>query len=536
MSQRPKKLGRRHFLTGLGGFALAIPFLPSLEKQASGASAAARPNFFYLGSDHGGCWDDNFFPTSAMPNSVQAASGHTVTSGPLSAPVSGGTARMSAVLNASSAALSSALVAKMNVLRGLDVPWYIAHNTGLHLGNFARNDGNGGDNLVVAAMGMRPTIDQLMANSSSFYTSTDTATTKLKAMIMNSGRQLSWSFAVPTQGVQSAVQSVQGVNSSLQLFNSIFGGDPPAGPAPRKPVVDKILANYKSLRQGNTRLSAADKARLDTHIAMLAQLQSSLNARVSCTRPSTPTEDTNSHRSGSKSDTAKYGQLWMDVVAAAFACGASRIGVLGFGDTAGFSDYSGTDWHHDVAHQWYQDPPQGFLVQSYQGLFEQVFVYLAAKLEQLDAGNGQTVLDNSLLVWSQESGMETHGSYGVPVVTFGGAAGSMNSGLYCDYRQNGQSGAVMSLAQAAGGMGSAKMSSYVTYPGMLYEQWLASAIQLMGVPKSEFELWKDSSGNLEHGVGTPYLGADKPYAAHYGSLASSYFQNASNLLPFLAKA
>jgi hypothetical protein len=58
----------------------------------------------------------------------------------------------------------------------------------------------------------------------------------------------------------------------------------------------------------------------------------------------------------------------------------------------------------------------------------------------------------------------------------------------------------------------------------------------MGVPKNEFELWKDSSGNLEHGVGTPYLGADKPYAAHYGSLASSYFQNASNLLPFLAKA
>jgi len=535
MSYRPLKLGRRHFLTGLGGFALAIPFLPSLEKQASGAAAAARPNFFYLGSDHGGCWDDNFFPTSAMPSSVAAAPGHTVTSGPLAAKVASGRASLSSVLNASSTALTSALVAKMNVLRGLDVPWYIAHNTGLHLGNFARNDGNGGDNLVVAAMGMRPTIDQLMANSSSFYSSADTATTKLRSMIMNSGRQLSWSFAVPAQGVASPVQSVQGVNSSLQLFNSIFGGDQPPTPAPRPPVVDKILANYKSLREGNTRLSAADKARLDTHIAMLAQLQSTLTAHVACTVPVKPSEDSANHHSGSKSDTAKYGQLWMDVVAAAFACGASRIGVLGFGDTAGFSDYAGTDWHHDVAHQWYLDQPQAWLVQSYQGLFEQVFVYLADKLEQLDAGNGETVLDHSLLVWSQESGMETHGSYGVPVVTFGGAAGAMNTGLYCDYRQNGQTDAELSLARAAGGMGSPAMSSYVTYPGLLYEQWLATAIQLMGVPKSEFELWKDGSGNLQHGVGTPFLSADKPYVTHYGSLTSPYFQNASNPLPFLAK-
>ena len=537
MSQSPLKLGRRHFLAGVGGFALAIPFLPSLEKQANADAAAARPNFFYLGSDHGGCWDNHFFPTSATPNSAPVVSGHSVSSGALTATVNDGKASLSAVLNASSSTLSSALVAKMNVLRGLDVPWYIAHNTGLHLGNFARNDGNGGDNLVVAALGMRPTIDQLMASSSSFYTSTDVARTKLKSMIMNSGRQLSWAFAVPSQGVQSAVQSVQGVNSSLQLFNGIFGGEQTASPAPRPPVVDKILANYKSLREGNSRLSAADKARLDTHIAMLAELQSSLTARVSCTRPATPKEDAKQYEDyASASDAAKYGQLWLDVVAAAFACGASRIGVLGFGDTAGLCDYRGTDWHHDVAHQWYLDQQQAWLVQSYQGLFEQVFLYLAAKLDQLDAGNGQTVLDNSLLVWSQESGMETHASYGVPVVTFGGAAGAMNTGLYCDYRQNGQASAVIVPAQATGGMGSPQLDGYVTYPGLLYDQWLATALQLMGVPKAEFELWKDGSGKVEHGVGTPFLGSGKPYEPHYGSLSSAYYQNASNTLPFLAKA
>jgi hypothetical protein len=209
--------------------------------------------------------------------------------------------------------------------------------------------------------------------------------------------------------------------------------------------------------------------------------------------------------------------------------------VLGFGDTGGFSDYSGTDWHHDVAHQWYLDQPQAWLTQSYQGLFEQVFVYLAAQLDQLDAGNGQTVLDNSMLVWSQECGMETHASYGVPVVTFGGAAGALNTGLYCDYRQNGQAAAVINPYQNAG-MGAADLNGYLTYPGLLYDQWLATAIQLMGVSTSEFELWKDSSGNVQHGVGIPFLGAGNPYEPHYASLSSPYFQNASNLLPFLSKA
>ena len=72
------------------------------------------------------------------------------------------------MLRAPSSALTAALVAKMNVLCGLDVPFYIAHNTGLHLGNYARNDGNGGDGKAVQAF-PRPTIDQIMAWSPSFY-------------------------------------------------------------------------------------------------------------------------------------------------------------------------------------------------------------------------------------------------------------------------------------------------------------------------------------------------------------------------------
>jgi hypothetical protein len=526
-------ISRRMVLTGIGGAALAIPLLPSLlEKPAAAGSPITRPRFMWFGTDHGGCWDQNFFPTSVLTQTATAAPGHTVNAGALAPTTASGRTTLSAVLNASSTTLTPTLTRKLNVLRGLDVPFYLAHNTGLHLGNYARNDGNGSCGTDVTNLGMRPTIDQIMATSSSFYNATDLAGTTLKSMVINPGRQLSWAFSNPAQGTASAVQYVQGLSSSLQLFNAVFGSAPKADAgAPRPPVVDKVLASYNSLRQSNTRMSAADLARLDTHIAMIDQLQSSLNAQLQCTRPSTPTDDADNHQQQTTADATTAGQLWCDIVAAAFACDASRIGVFGWGDTAAFSSYTGNDWHHDVAHEWDQDTQQALLVQSYQNFFERVFVYLAAKLDSIEDASGGSVLDNTLMGWSQECCMATHQQFGVPVVTAGGAGGYLNTGLYCDYRQMNEPGGAIVPSGAAS---SKAITSYTTYPGLLYAQWLGTALQSMGITPATYELWKDGTGASEHGYGTPYIGTDEnAWKAHYATTASSYFAGASDPLPFL---
>lgn len=530
MATTPIRLSRRMVLRGAAGFTLALPFLPSLvEKEAVAAPVTARPRLFWLGTDHGGAFDTNMFPADALlTQQATFLSGHTVRSGALAATTSGGSASLSPVLSAKSASLTAQLLGKMNVLRGLDVPFYIAHNTGLHLGNYARNDGNGDDGSAVTQMGMRPTIDQIMARSSSFYTPADLASTKARAMVINPGRALSWAFSNPSQGTSSPVQSVQGASSSLQLFNSMFNAGA-TGPKARAPVVDKVLASYNSLRQGSARLSAADKTRLDTHIAMIAQLQGSLTATLACTTPATPGDDASHHTATNKADATAAGQLWADVVAAAFACEASRIGVFGWGDTQAFSDYVGSDWHQDVAHQWFTAQPQAWLTQSYQGVFENVLLYLAAKLDALQDVDGKTVLDNSLLVWSQECCMATHDSYAIPVVTFGGAGGYFKTGLYCDYRKIGESAAAIHPDTQY-------LPGYTTYPGVLYAQWLANVLQAMGVAPGEFELWKDSAGNVQHGYGTAFLTQDTwtpPYVQHYQSTTSPYFTGASGPLPFL---
>jgi hypothetical protein len=543
----------------VGGFALAIPFLGSLEKTARGGTPAVQPRYFYFGTDHGGCWDQNFFPqvTTTQMMTVPGVPGHTVSAGPLSVSVAGGTATMggSKVLTASSSKLTQALVAKMNILRGLDVPWYLSHNTGL-LGNFARNDNNGADGKAVTALGGRPTIDQVMAGSTSFYPQAKLATTKATSLIINGGTQPhSWALTTPgnpTGGVTPVTNNL----SSLALFRSIFGA---STTHVRKPVVDLVNANYKSLVQSSTRLSSADTTRLNQHMHMLSALETQLNASLSCAVPPTPSMDNNQlGRYGSAPNAGKWGQLYADVVAAAFACNASRIGVFGFGDTSGFSggyaSSGNTDWHQQCAHKWFLDQPQGWLVESYQGFFEQVFLYFASALDGMTDADGRTVLDNSLVVWGQECSMETHAQTGIQTVTLGGAAGAMNTGLYCDFRQNGQTTNRSQFSPYNDGGGaaagaSAMIANYVTYPGLLWDQWLATQLLAMGVPSTEWELWTDSSGNTQHGYGTPYVGADQNYGSNYGphylpasamwaggsplANASPYFANASTALPFL---
>ena len=117
--------------------------------------------------------------------------------------------------------------------------------------------------------------------------------------------------------------------------------------------------------------------------------------------------------------------------------------------------------------------------------------------------------------------METHGSVSVPVVTFGGAAGRLKTGLLCDYRRVGN--AASTYDPGAGGKQTL---------GLLYSQWLATVLQTMGVPPSEYERWGTK------GYGYPFITKESwtpPFAKHYGDTSSRYFTNASTILPFLAK-
>jgi hypothetical protein len=516
MARRVIDITRRQFLLGAGGVAVGLPILPSLlTKSAYGADPTftRAPRLYWLTSEHGGAFETSMFPSqSLLENTLDLYSDHPVRSGALSATSEGDDAVLSPILRAKASVLTPALLAKMNVLWGLDVPFYIAHNTGLHLGNYARNDGNGDEGKDVQAF-PRPTIDQIMAWSSSFYP--DLGSVRERAMIFGD-RPVSWNYSNP-DSQSGSIDNVRGNSSSLDMFKKIFVADgEPSEPA-RPPIVDRVRESYNRLKNSNRRLSAGDKQRLDDHIARIAELERKLTAgsSASCGDVTAPTDDADRHNGGSPEEAGKQIALYNEVAAVAFMCGTSRIAVVGHGGTERYASYGG-DWHQEVAHQWQSQ--QSELVPSYQRFFETSFLDMAARLD-VEEAPGVTVLDNSLLVWSQESGMETHGSVSIPVVTFGSAAGALNTGLLCDYRRT-----TNKSSEYDPGAGGTQVL------GVLYQQWLATVLQAMGVPPAEFERWDHK------GYGVPYLGTvdwGPPFKSHYTSTTSRYFTDASNILPFL---
>ncbi|MFK7928943.1 MAG: DUF1552 domain-containing protein [Myxococcota bacterium] len=473
-------MNRRQFLLGAGGFALAMPMLPSLlPRHAWATDGIAGPKrFVCMTSHHGGVWARNMYPDDAtLSDSTRlAGGGHTLRHGALSLERVGADNRLSPCLSAPSGSLTPALASRMNVLRGLDIPFYINHHAGGYLGNYARNDAEyeGGS----PASEYRPTIDQMLANSPHFYDDLSGILQKSLHIGQEGQRSISWRRTDPSDSRSPVVASTP-VGSSRQLFDQVFREG--LGEADRGPVVDKVLAHYNQLRSGAfgdaRRLSANDRRRLDEHVARLAELERSLQATTACVGVSRPSgnagESHPGYWDGSAVSQMDFHRLYNEVVAIALNCDTSRVVTIDTFRT--FYDFGG-DWHQDVAHRLAEPDRQAMMLEGQRRFFETIFVDLCNRL-MMDQGGGTTVLDDSLVMWVQESGTVTHDSLSMPVVTAGSAGGAIKTGQYIDYRDRSNTSIT--------GTDHPEQQGY--RPGLLYSQWLATAMQSLGVRREEYQ-------------------------------------------------
>ena len=495
-------ISRRQFLRGSGGLALGLPFLPSLvpgKAWAQEVSFDPGPRFLMMATRHGGIYESSMFPSEAqLTESMTLYPGLDIRRGDLARAVNGDRAELSPVLSGAADVLTDELVAKMNVLWGLDIPFYIAHHTGGHLGNYARNDGNGADGQMVQQQHM-PTIDQLMAWSPSFYGSLDGITER--SLVVGSNG-LSWNFSNPS-AASGEVQEVAPIRDAPEAFDRVFPAGPPTSEPTRPPIVDRVVESYRSLRQSNRRLSSDDRQRLDDHMDRLSELQRRLTTiNAACGDVVQPPYS---------QDPLERTRLLGEVVTAALTCGATRIAVIGVREEE-YVPYGG-DWHQDVAHQWQLDGPQAQLVEANQAAFERVFLDLASRLDGIEEAPGQTVLDGTLMAWTQESGEATHEARSIPTITFGSAGGFLRTGQFCDYRNRTAVGRREAWGDPQG------------WAGLLYNQFLGTCLQAVGVPQSE---WQSVPHNGNTGYGLPLI--DEGYAATH---VDGIVDGASDVLPFL---
>ena len=403
--------------------------------------------------------------------------------GALAGAVTGGKRVLSPVLTASSSVLTDRLLGKMNVLRGFDYDFYLGHHQGGHLGN---------TNARVEMNTTKPmqTVDQLLAWSNKFYP--DVGGIRRRSLVTGQQfRGISFGYSNPSAG-NGTIGAVGTEMSSKALFDSVMMNvkSPSTAPtvAARKPIVDRVLLNYKQLRESNRRLSKEDKQRLDDHIGRLAELERNFTVKrtISCTAKA-PTADSRPLENDRLTD-PKFYSLINDVIAMAFACDTSRVSTVCVLSTF-LLDYGG-NWHQDVAHRFAEPEPQSLLTKSHQITFEATILDLAAKLDAIEDSPGVSVLDNTLVQWTQESGPSTHDAQGLPIVTFGGASGFFKTGNFVDYR------CLTPIAKMGFG----------EYLGLPYRRWLANVLMSMGLSPSDYE-----TGGVK-GYGDSY--SDPFYATH----------------------
>jgi hypothetical protein len=476
---------RRLFLRGAGGALLALPLLPSLfrSKAALAQAAQASKAFVHFRTPHGAISTANMWPAdNALTDKTTYT--HEIRRGALAATSDGaGNGVISPVLTASASVLTPKLLAKMNILRGLDIPIAMAHNFGAPLGYY--------DVDHQRPAQPRATIDQVLAYSPAFYPSLGAV--KRRSVAISAPGASSGSYGYTTPGVRSsgvATGALAGTESAQGLFDSLLAGAPTTtapAPIPRTPVVDRVLDSYKRLRNGTRRLSTEDKLRLDEHIAAVAELQRGLATSVAtgCQLPARPSPDNLALRpmDGVPEKNVQFFSMINQILAVAVNCGATRVATISIDENNEALTFTsrpaqGEDWHNNVAHTASKTTQGQDLIRQFnQVFFSRVYLDLVTRLDAFGDGMGGTALDHALVAWGQECGQVTHWAFSMPVVTAGAAGGAIKTGSYCDYRN---------LAYRWGGDSGTGNESNLVWTGLIYNQWLTTVMLAMGVPQSEW--------------------------------------------------
>ncbi len=235
-----------------------------------------------------------------------------------------------------------------------------------------------------------------------------------------------------------AVTPLPKIVDPQQAFNQLFEGyDPQASEAEAakrraydKSVIDFVLADVDGLKP---KLGSTDQKKLDQYLSSVRELEKRLvemGPGVTCTPGTPPPSDDDL-------DYPMHVLAMLDLITLAFACDATRVATLMFGNavsgrTHPFLDINGG--HHDISH--HQSDPNNIAMLAKIGVWEMDQLgYFIRKLKATpDSVEGQSVLFNSSVFCSSDiSDGNRHNHDDMPIVLAGQAGGKLKSGQHFLY-------------------------------------------------------------------------------------------------------
>jgi hypothetical protein len=438
-------LSRRFFLRGLGGFTLSIPFLPSLLPRAHAQTARAPLRYVQAVHDTG-IYLHEFFPKeiydpmTPVPEALDR--GEDLHVRPLQEIFDREGGRLSAVLGPE----FRALLPKMNMIRGLDVMDRDGHN--LCAPTTASTTGQDTALLDSAGQYYPPhfpaSIDVVLEESDRFY-ATPAPVRALRMLPAPSspvpGYHYNQRSSYSWRTIGGKPTRIAPIQRSTDLFAAVFG-KLPAGVAPAagarnrsRDLASLVLEQYKAVQNG-ARIGADDKALLANYIDLLGTIERNMAAApvapaAQCARPA------HANVNPPQYEYQKAFDNFVDITVAALVCGATRVACLSLVAWSPGNDNVPHTTVHDRTHRNPARTPDDVLYTRQRDQFRsQVPRRIAEALDKFRDVDGNTILDNTILLWCGElTGNGHHSVIDMPVVTFGGGRGKLRTGLYLDYRQ-----------------------------------------------------------------------------------------------------
>jgi hypothetical protein len=229
-----------------------------------------------------------------------------------------------------------------------------------------------------------------------------------------------------------------------ELFGTLTSGTQPDPKAAARLAAERSVLKYlndeaKTLRD---RLASAEKMKLDQHLDTLSLIEQKLGGTtggVSCTKPKQP-PGPDDDRSVAEVD--RYG-IANTFIATLFACNMTRVAAFHMNSqsmpwlTLNGSPLSSEecgDVHNNIAHMMKStDDTSIRKVALIHNFYAQQVSALCDLLKTIDDGDGKTVYDNTIILWTNELGDPVnHLPYNVPFVLAGGG-GSWAKGRYLSY-------------------------------------------------------------------------------------------------------
>lgn len=307
------------------------------------------------------------------------------------------------------------------------------------------------------------------------------------------------------RGAGEAVHAINNPWNAYADFMNLNGVDDGASEAQaritqrRQSVLDLVRDQFEDLKRGP--LSAEDKAKLEAHFTAIRQIETGMTgSSLSCLDESLRTRAMAYQDAGEvveeNSEYAAITDLQIDIMALALACDATRVATMLFdrgsgGPTFRWDGMNHEYNHHKLSHGKVRDDCFGDSTENgcddvagYENMLYEIdrwhqgkLARLLEKLESYTEADGNTVLDNSVILYTNElSDGKAHSYMDLPYLLAGSCGGYFKQGQYLSVGETGFSDA-----------------------GTPHNQLLNTIVNAMGIPSDWFGAPQGSGGETMRG-------------------------------------